>query len=270
MTALIEAVPDEAPLERRVRELERANRELIEVAHLTAHDLKEPLCAIALLAEMVSAEQADNLDEQGRRLVESIRDGALRMHTTVDETLALVCGDRREHGPVDMGEVVDLALRNLRARPETSTVQVRVDPLPEIVGDRTQLIRLMQNLLCNAMKFSADAPRPRVSVSARETRAGWLFEVRDNGIGAVPPTPDWLFDPFQCRDPEDSRSGAGLGLTIARQVVESHGGSISIESVPQGGALVRFTLPHALPEAADEPERSRPAPPVRRALSYAS
>lgn len=264
----IEAVPGESPLERRIRELERANRELIEVAHLTAHDLKEPLCAIALLAEMVSAEHADGMDEQGRRLLESIRDGAVRMHATVDETLALARGQQAQPGPVDMGEVVEVALRNLQARLETSTVRVRVDPLPEIVGDRTQLIRLMQNLLCNAMKFSADAAHPRVSVSARETRAGWRFDVRDNGIGALPPAPDWLFDPFQRRNPDDPRSGSGLGLTVARQVVESHGGAISIQSAPRGGAIVRFTLPHPVTE--DPAGRTRLTPAVRRALASAS
>jgi signal transduction histidine kinase len=232
-------------LERRVRELERANTELVEVAHLTAHDLKEPLCAIVLLAEMLAAE-AQDLDDEGQRLLESIHTGARRMQATVEETLAAARGDRAELAMVDMEEVVAVALRQIEARPERRSVKVRVDRLPRIVGERTQLIRLMQNLLCNAVKFAAYSRHPRVSVSARETPKGWSFEVRDNGIGMAPTDAERLFQPFQ-RDTSDPRSGDGLGLTIARQVVERHGGTIAIQSAHGCGAVVRFTLPHAQP-----------------------
>lgn len=233
-------------LESRVRELERANTELVEVAHLTAHDLKEPLCAIVLLAEMLAAE-SQNLDDEGQRLLESIHAGALRMQVTVEETLAAARGDRAELALVDMEEVVAVALRQIEARPELRTVKVRVDSLPRIVGDRTQLIRLMQNLLSNAVKFAADSRYPRVSVSAFETPTGWSFEVRDNGIGMAPTDAEWLFEPFRHNDQSDPRSGDGLGLTIARQVVENHGGEITIQSAHGSGAVVRFTLPHAQP-----------------------
>jgi signal transduction histidine kinase len=243
--AELHAVPPWSLLESRVRELERANTELVEVAHLTAHDLKEPLCAIVLLAEMLAAESQD-LDGDRRQLIESLRASALRMQTTVDETLAAARGDRAELALVDMDDVVAEALRQIAARPERHAVKVRVDRLPSIVGDRTQLIRLMQNLLCNAVKFAADSRHPRVSVSAFETPTGWTFEVRDNGIGMAPTDAERLFQPFE-RDVSDPRSGDGLGLTIARQVVERHGGTIAIQSAHGCGAVVRFSLPHAQP-----------------------
>lgn len=246
-----------AQLVRRLAQLERSNARLGEFAHLTAHDLQEPLATIALFVGTLKNEHADALDPSALRLLRGIEDGVVRMRATIDGALTSAEGPGAPHAVVDMNRVVDQSLRALDARRRQTAAVVSVDPLPAVHGDQTELVRLMQNLIGNALKFTAGSPRPRIWLSARSEDGLTTFSVRDNGTGVSPKRAAGVFERFERRDPPDTLSGSGFGLRIARQIVEDHGGSIWIRPSSRGGTVVCFTLFCAGAMAAALGKRSR-------------
>ena len=212
---------------------------------LAAHDLKEPLATIALFAGTLKGEHGGALDPRALRLLEGIEEGIDRMRDTIDRTLATAETTGSRHWVVDMNRVVDEALRELEARTRTTGAIVRVDSLPEVHGDPVELIRLMQNLIGNAIKFGGADGRPHVWLSGEGSGELATISVRDNGRGLSAAQAARVFEPFERGDPFDPSSGSGLGLTIARRIVEDHGGEISISPSSRRGTVVRFTLPCA-------------------------
>jgi signal transduction histidine kinase len=235
---------------RRLAELGRRNAELRDFAHLTAHDLKEPLSAIALFADVLATAHAQDLSPGGRRLLERVEAGVERMRLTIDTALARVDRSEVPFTGVDMGLVVADALQGLAASIETAGARVEVGPMPAVRGNRPELVRLVQNLVANSLRYVEGRPERTIALSARPRDERWSFEVADTGSG------------FSA---EDERSGSGLGLGICREIAERHGGTIAIVSRPDAGATVTFTLP------GDRSPEALPAAPadVRRASAGA-
>jgi len=115
------------------------------------------------------------------------------------------------------------------------------DPLPTVFADESQLVQLLQNLIDNGVKFRSEKP-PHIHVSAMKKGSGWIFSVRDNGIGIDPQYHERIFDVFQRLHTGEEYSGTGIGLAICKKVVERHGGRIWIESQPGEGSTLYFTL----------------------------
>ncbi len=231
-------------LERRLADLERRNAELVEFAHLTAHDLKEPLSTIALFADVLASAHSHDLSPGGRRLLERLEAGVERMRLTIDAALARA--DRSDHrvAHVDMGLVATDALQGLAASIETAGARVDVGPMPAVSGNRPELVRLLQNLVANSLRYVEGRPERTISVTASPAGERWRFRVDDTGSG------------FSA---EDTRSGSGLGLGICREIAQRHGGEIAIDSRPGVGANVSFTLPRSDTPAGAAGTRRAPA-----------
>jgi signal transduction histidine kinase len=216
-------------LERRLADLERRNAELVDFAHLTAHDLKEPLSTIALFADVLASAHSHDLNPGGRRLLERLEAGVERMRLTIDAALARADRGEDRVAHVDMGLIVSDALQGLAASIETAGASVEVGPMPAVTGNRPELVRLVQNLVANSLRYVEGRPVRTISLSAKQAgEHRWRFEVTDTGYG------------FSAGD---TRSGTGLGLGICRQIAERHGGEIAIDARPGAGATVSFTLP---------------------------
>jgi signal transduction histidine kinase len=125
---------------------------------------------------------------------------------------------------------------------EESDATITADELPAVRGDESQLIQLFQNLLDNAIKYTAEAP-PRVHVSAERTDDGWEIAVEDDGIGMTPEETEGVFRIFERLHGRESYSGTGIGLAVCRKIVERHGGDIRIESEQGDGSTFYVTLP---------------------------
>ena len=136
------------------------------------------------------------------------------------------------------------ALANLQLAVKESQAVVTQDPMPTVRGDPSQIARLFQNLIGNALKFRGDSP-PRVHVGVTRLNDGWQFAVRDNGIGIAPEFFDRIFVIFQRLHTQKQYPGTGLGLAICKRIVERHGGRIWVESAPGRGTTFHFTLPAA-------------------------
>jgi signal transduction histidine kinase len=154
---------------------------------------------------------------------------------------------------VDLNRVFDEAIDSLGANIERSGATVTRDDLPTVQGDRVQLGQLMQNLLTNALKFTAPGIAPVAHVSS-EGGDVWIISVRDNGIGVDPKYADLIFKMFQRLEPRERYEGTGIGLPLAQRIVERHGGRLWVEPAPGGGSVFSFTMPRRAPAADESPD----------------
>ncbi|HEX4924896.1 MAG TPA: ATP-binding protein, partial [Bdellovibrionales bacterium] len=231
-------------LEAERAELLRSNKELSTFASTAAHDLKAPLNSISQFIELINEEFESQLDERAGEYSERIVMAAGRMRNLIEKLLFLgrLGASREPFKRVDLNHVLDTVAESLHAAIEGTGARISRDTLPLVTGDETELVQLFQNLIANAVKFTSGRV-PEISVTARDQGKDWRISVHDNGIGIKPENMPKLFQPFVRLEPQDRFEGSGLGLSIAKKIVERHGGKISVDSKPGQGTTVFFTLP---------------------------
>jgi PAS domain S-box-containing protein len=226
-------------------QLERSNEELERYAYAISHDLSEPVRVMGGFARLLQEQHAGELSGDARRFVESIVSGADRMEELIRALLSYsrVGSEELKAVDVDFDQIVSEVLDTLESTITEQQGLVTIEKLPTVHGDPVLLRQLLQNLIANAFKFTADE-RPHVRISAGLVPSGWRFEVEDNGCGIDPAQADRIWDIFQ-RLHDRSNPGTGVGLAICKRIVERHGGSISVSPAPEGGSVFSFTLPSA-------------------------
>ncbi len=247
---------DRLELERSLRELadelKRSNEELERFALVASHDLQEPLLTIKGFARLLQRRHGDKLDQEARESLGYVVDEASRMQDLINGLLAYSRIGRGElqMQTLDTNALVEEVESSLASAIADACAEVIVRPLPNVQADRRQLSQVFQNLLSNALKF-CDGDGPRVEISAAWSDGAWLFSVADNGIGVDASQSERIFEAFERAQPRRGRDGTGKGLTIAKRVVERHGGRIWVEPRPGGGSVFSFTLPirETAPEA---------------------
>jgi PAS domain S-box-containing protein len=235
----------EEALQKAAKELARSNEDLQQFAYVASHDLREPLRTISGFLKLLQERYAPQLDAKAREYIGYSVDGATRMSNLIRDLLEYSRAGRKtdELRPVDARQALAGALASLRTAVQEAGATVTHDELPTVHGDPTQLTQLFQNLVGNAIKFR-HAERPcQVHVAAAEQQGGWVFSVRDNGIGIPPDQADRIFVIFQRLHTREQYAGTGIGLAICKKIVERHGGRISVESKPGEGSTFFFTLP---------------------------
>jgi signal transduction histidine kinase len=234
----------EKELAEKAEDLVRSNKELQQFAYVASHDLKEPLRMVTTYVQMLDRRYCDKLDDQAKEYIGFAVEGSKRMYALVDDllTYSRVETSVQPFSAVAMDQVMITALKDLNEAIESIGATVTVDHLPEVNADFQQMVQLMENLIGNAIKFRRDEP-PVVQVSATMNENGWLFSVKDNGIGIAKEYSDKVFQMFQRLHPREMFPGTGIGLAICKKVVERHGGKIWFESEPGVGTTFYFTMP---------------------------
>lgn len=227
-----------------IAELERSNAELQQFAYVASHDLQEPLRMVASYTQLLASRYRGKLDSDADEFIAYAVDGAGRMQRLINDLLALsrvatVPGDVSR---TDANLALGFARVNMEAMIDETGAVVTSEDLPEVTADETQLSQVFQNLIANSLKFRGDEP-PRVHVSAEHGEGGWVFRVKDNGIGFDQEHAERIFQVFQRLHPRGRYDGTGIGLSICRKIVERHGGRIWAESAPGMGATFYFTIP---------------------------
>jgi signal transduction histidine kinase len=225
-----------------VRQLSQANRELKEFTYIAAHDLKSPVRAIGNLAGMISNSCHNALDEQSRQHLDMLVQRAERLNNFINGLLEYSTLERAalEQEKVDINDVVNEVIDGISAPKETIAITVE-DEMPVITGQRAQIIQVFQSLLENAVKYM-DKPKGRIRINCVEENDFWQFSVADNGPGIEERYFDRIFQIFQTLTPRDEIESAGIGLSMARKIVEIYGGKIWVESKTGEGSIFFFTL----------------------------
>ncbi|CAA7626382.1 CHASE domain-containing protein [Magnetospirillum sp. SS-4] len=225
--------------------LERSNTDLEQFAYVTSHDLREPLRMISSYLTLLERRLEGSLDGECREFIGFARDGAQRLDHLILDLLQYSRIGRAPDppAPVDLGEVAAEAVGNLGPAIEETRGRVDVAALPRVVGNRSELVRLFQNLIGNALKYHAPDRAPVVGVSAERDGAFWRLAVTDNGLGIDEKYFGRIFGIFQRLHARGTFEGNGIGLSVCKKIVEHHQGRIWVESRPGEGSTFLFTLP---------------------------
>jgi PAS domain S-box-containing protein len=241
----------EAALMAKMEELARSNAELEEFAYVASHDLQEPLRMVSSYSSLLAGRYAQSLDEKGQSYLGQLIGGASRMQDLIRDILAFAkIGKLPNHALVDCNEVIEKTLFNLKEIIADSGAIITRDQLPTLIAEPVLLGQVFQNLIGNAIKFRHKERPATVHISVERSGAFWSFAVTDNGIGIPPQFYEKIFGVFQRLHSSDDYAGTGIGLAICRKAIQKHGGTITVNSVPEGGSVFRFLL------SGNEPDQS--------------
>jgi two-component system CheB/CheR fusion protein len=238
------AIEDVTDRKHAEEELQTTNAELQHFAYALTHDLQEPLRMVVNFTELLGQEYAGKLGQEADQFIAYSVEGALRIEALLKALLAYWEVAERDPGslaPADCGAVLAKVLLNLHAAIAESGAIVTSDPLPTVVAEEVMLMQLFQNLISNSIKYRGEET-PKIHISAEAGAEGWLFSVRDNGIGIDSQDADRVFGMFK-RLHGSEIPGTGIGLAICKKVVERQGGRIWVESEAGRGATFKFTVP---------------------------
>ena len=244
--AIVRDITDRKRMEEKqatlLEQLESINKELKDFAYIVSHDLKAPLRGIKTLADWISTDFADKLDEDGREQIGLLSGRVDRMHNLIDGVLeySRVGREKVKRVRVNLNELVSEVIEMI-APPENIEITVE-NEIPVVECEETRIMQVFQNLLSNAVKYM-DKPKGRVKVGCVEEDGFWKFSVADNGPGIEEKYFEKIFQIFQTLSPRDEFESTGVGLSVVKKIVELFGGKIWVESKLGEGSTFFFTLP---------------------------
>jgi light-regulated signal transduction histidine kinase (bacteriophytochrome) len=235
-----------ATLEERVAartlDLERANADLRSFAWTVSHDLRAPLRTICSYLALLAEDEGERLSAGGRAMLGRVAKAATKLEGLINAILSYSqAGQNALSGePVETEAIAREVMEELVQKPASTHIQVA--HLPIACADVTMVRQIFQNLIGNAVKFSAGREHPQVEVGWREQQGEVVYYVRDNGVGFDMQYEKKLYSMFERLHTEDEFPGSGVGLAIVKRLVERHGGRIWAESRSGEGATFYFTL----------------------------
>ncbi len=235
----------EETVQARTAELVAANIELEAFNYSVSHDLRAPLAAINGFSSMVLKKSEGQLDEASRGLLKRVLVNANRMSRLIEDLLSLARASRQQMQSCefDLSELAGDVVGSLRDAGAGLNVDVSISPGMQVHADPGLVRILLENLIGNAWKFTAQSAHPRIAIGAEQIEGATTYFVRDNGVGFDMAQAAKLFTPFQRLHRVDEFEGSGIGLSIVQRIVNRHQGRIWAEARPGEGATLRFTLP---------------------------
>ena len=219
------------------------DREISEFLLRVCHDMRSPARAIRAHAELLAKDFGSGdagLQERVGFITSGIQNIEILADGLASYSLALRI-ETSSFQPAQMDVLLRLVLAKLRKELQAAGAEVTYDALPRVHGNQDRLSQLWENLILNAIRHRG-SEAPRIHVSAERQGQHWQLAVRDNGPGIEAAYLERIFQPFE-RLRGKQAPGCGLGLKIAREIVERHGGRIWAESIPGAGSTFFFTLP---------------------------
>jgi signal transduction histidine kinase len=231
-------------LEKQARELASSNAELEQFAYVASHDLQEPLRMVSSFMSRLESKYGHVVDEKGRQYIHFALDGAKRMREIIRDLLEFsrIGSTGYDAEQVDINKLINELLPFFRRIIEEDHGRISFTALPMLQTYKTPVRQVFQNLIGNALTYHRASIPPVVSISCIETPLHYQFSVKDNGIGIEAKDFDKIFIIFQRLHNRDEYPGTGMGLAIAKKIIENLGGRIWLESEPGKGSTFYFTL----------------------------
>lgn len=229
--------------------LQQKTTEIEEFIQIVTHDLRNASVGIAELARRLAETDDSRLSDRGRRYAGHLRDDTRHLNQMLTQLLTLfkVDNSSAKLKRVDLNaiarELVELNARRL----EEKNIEIELGPLPEISVDELQIKHVLSNLVDNAIKYTGDKKTPHIMITSRDEVSRYRVEVKDNGIGVPEKQQHRIFQLYQRGSAQRvngvEQTGAGIGLAIAKRMVERWGGEIGVESKAGSGSTFFFTIP---------------------------
>lgn len=233
-------------LEKLNAQLNAKNREMEQFAYIASHDLQEPVRTISNFAQMLNADYSGKFDETADKSLNFIIKAADRMSSLIKGLLDYSrIGRELRISTVDCSKVLEDLKEDLSAIILETNTSLIADPLPEIIGNETDIRLVFQNLINNAIKFRREGINPEIKISVTKGKQYWKFSCADNGIGIEEKHQKRIFQIFQRLHSRQDYDGTGIGLSHCRKIVELHGGKIWLDSTINQGSTFYFTLPNS-------------------------
>jgi len=232
-----------------VEELERKNRELETFSYTVSHDLRAPLRSINSFSQILLEDYSEKLDSTGKSHLERVSSSARRMGELIDDLLELSRVARADlsRDRVDLSAIARTILEGFCRNEPDRRVEWNVQDDLVLDVDGRLMKAALENLLGNALKFTAKIATARIEFGAEQRDGGTVYFVRDNGAGFDMKHADKLFSPFKRLHGNDDFPGTGIGLATVHRIVDRHGGRIWAESTVGEGATFYFTISTAQP-----------------------
>lgn len=230
-------------LKQRADELAASNVELERFAYVASHDMQEPLRMITSFLQLFRKKYQEKIDDTAEQYLHFVMDGADRMKRLITDLLeySRIGSNKGVAESIDINQLMKEVQEVFVNRIAECEATIVCKDLPVIMGNKTQLFQLFQNLVGNALKYIGKET-PIVIVSGQEEDNHFLFSVQDNGIGIKPMFFDKIFVLFQRLHHKHQYSGTGIGLSVCKKIVEKHGGKIWVTSEPDKGSTFYFTI----------------------------
>ncbi|MBM4135764.1 MAG: PAS domain S-box protein [Nitrospira sp.] len=235
-------------LKQRTAQLEAANRELEAFSYSVSHDLRAPLRAIDGFSNILLEDYQNRLDEEGKRVLNTIRNSTKQMGQLIDDLLAFSRISRQEvaKSEIDMTRLAKAVFEELKPSIPEQTSQFNLKELPPAQGDQSMIRQVFMNLLSNAIKFTGKKESAVIEVAGWSEENENVYCVKDNGAGFDMQYKNKLFGIFQRLHSAQEFEGTGVGLAIVQRVIHKHGGRVWAEGKVNEGATFYFTLPNIL------------------------
>jgi signal transduction histidine kinase len=226
-------------------DLARTKSDLDQYGRMISHDFRAPVRTLEQMAKIVATDCAEQLPPRSLTLLNHVIKGAAKLALRAD-VLSRV--ESLSHHPlhrqkVDIASLASKTIDELRSAEPNRQIDVVIGELPEVEADFDLLRLVLHSLLSNAFKFTRNVERARIEVNGWREADRVTYSIKDNGAGFDPKYAGRLFGFFQRMHAEDEYEGVGMGLALARRLIERHGGTISAEAEKDRGAEFRFTLP---------------------------
>lgn len=226
-------------------DLAAANQELESFSYSVSHDLRAPLRIIDGFAHKLTDHLGERLDDEGRRLLDVVRDSTRHMGKLIDDLLAFSRMGRQEMVShwFDMNAMIQDIANEMRSQEPERVIEFDFSSLPAVAGDAVMLRQVWVNLLGNAIKFTRQRAVARIAVGGERKEDEILFWIKDNGAGFDMQYADKLFGVFQRLHSQEVFEGTGVGLAIVQRILQRHGGRVWGKGQLDMGATFTFALP---------------------------